>query len=58
MAGYSWGGHSGMNRSPLYRQSKKGYQPEGPWWQKALATVIACVVIILIFAVIFFIGSL
>ena len=48
-----WGrSTTGINSSRLYRQNKKGYQPEGPWWQKLLATVIAVIVFILFLAII------
>lgn len=48
---------SWLNHSELWAENN-GWSPKGPWWQKALATIIACVLVILIFAVIAFIGSL
>ena len=48
-----WGSNgTGINSSRLYRQKKKGYQPEGAWWQKLLATVIAVIVFILFLIII------
>lgn len=47
----------GLRSSELYAENH-GWRPKGPWWQKALATIIACVLIILLFAVISFIGTL
>ena len=46
-----------INHSRLYRQKKKGYQPDGTWWQKLLATVIAPLLVVGIFALIFWWGT-
>ena len=44
--------------SGLRRKNQIGYNPEEPWWKNVLATIIACVLVILVFAIIFFIGTL
>jgi len=40
------------------RRNQIRYNPNEPWWKNVLATLIACVLVILFFAVIAFIGTL